>query len=310
LFVLQSTFGQNLYLVDQKIETYPYYSNVNSIANRIEEDFPSKLEKIRAVYSWVSKNIKYDLKEFYSGAKQYSFRYSSKEELQRQIDKRNNSLISKTLKRQKAVCEGYSQTFKKICDILQIECKVVSGYTKTFASEIGKLPLGGRHAWNVVFINNEWKLIDTTWGAGYANEHNKWIQQFDDYFFFTSPEDLINSHFPEESKWQLLNTPYSSKQFADFPILTPHYFKNRLQLKFPKTGKLINRNNQFYIVKFNSDNISEDFSYAYGNDIYMSSLIPDLIRNETVLKIPAKNKKNTSLNIIVGNDVVLQYQIK
>lgn len=310
LLFFQVAIGQNFAVVDKKVDAYPLYFNANHIASRIAHDFTNETDKVRAVYTWVAKNIKYDLKEFYSGDKQYSFSYASPEELQRKILNRNNFLVNKTIKTRKAVCEGYSQTFKKICDLLQIRCKVVSGYTKTFAHEIGKLPLGGKHAWNVVFINKQWKLIDATWAAGYANESKKWIQQFDDYFFFTDPEDLINSHFPEEAVWQLTSETYSQKQFANFPILTPYYFKNRLKLNAPKNGKLTLGQKKFYLIKFSSKNIAEDFAYAYGGDIYMSTLIPELISNETVLRIPTKNKRNTSLNIIVGNDVVLQFQVK
>lgn len=309
LITLQFSFGQNYTTVDRKVDSYPSYSNTTHISNRIEKDFKTDIDKVRAAYVWVAKNIKYDLKEFYSGAKQISFRYSSKEELQMKIKKRNEFLINKTLKTRKAVCEGYSQTFKKICDLLQIKCEVISGYTKTFATEIGQLPLGGRHAWNAVYINGQWKLIDTTWAAGYSNNH-KWAQQFDDYFFFTSPEDFINSHFPENTKWQLTKVNYSQKQFADFPILTPYYFKNRLQLRFPRTGKLRVGNKNYLAIRFHKKNISEDFAYAYENDIYMSTVIPELIKGETVLKIPISKKKNLALNIIVNGNVVLQYQIK
>lgn len=307
LFTSSLLFAQNLSKVDERVKLYPAYTQVTQIAKRINKDYHTDIEKARAVYSWVTKTIKYDIKEFLSGSKQYSFRYSSKEELQRKITNRNNAIVNKTLKTRKAICDGYSKTVKKICDLINLKCVVISGYTKSFTTEIGRLPLGGRHAWNAILIDGKWKLIDTTWGAGYGNEQNRWIQRFDDYFFLTPPEDLINSHFPQKTKWQLLEKTYSQKEFANFPILTPYYFKNRLHLISPKTGTLKFQNEPYFFIKFDKKNISEDFAFAYKNDVYMTSIIPELINNQTVLKIPAK--RNTALNIIVANKVALMFQV-
>lgn len=54
-----------------------------------------------------------------------------------------------------AVCEGYAETFKVLCDRLNIPCVCVSGYT--YSSSEG-------HMWNYVQMNDgKWYLIDTTW---------------------------------------------------------------------------------------------------------------------------------------------------
>lgn len=58
---------------------------------------------------------------------------------------------------------------------------------------------------DVIEIRNKWYLIDLTLGAGSYNPNNKNIgNSFNPYFFLTSSEYLINSHFPKETNWQLL----------------------------------------------------------------------------------------------------------
>ncbi|MBQ8029114.1 MAG: fibronectin type III domain-containing protein, partial [Clostridia bacterium] len=50
------------------------------------------------------------------------------------------------------VCEGYSKSFKIICDRLNIPCVLVSGYA------------GENHMWNYVQLENgKWYLVDVTW---------------------------------------------------------------------------------------------------------------------------------------------------
>ncbi len=55
-----------------------------------------------------------------------------------------------------AVCEGYSEAFKLICDRLNIPCILVVGYVATSGEP-------GPHMWNAVEIGGAWYLVDVTW---------------------------------------------------------------------------------------------------------------------------------------------------
>ncbi len=58
----------------------------------------------------------------------------------------------------KAVCEGYSKTFKQLCDRLDVPCICVGGNARN--------PQGGEeaHMWNYVLMEDgKWYLVDTTW---------------------------------------------------------------------------------------------------------------------------------------------------
>ena len=80
------------------------------------------------------------------------------------------------------------------------------------------------HAWNAVKINGAWYLLDSTWGAGYTDEQNNFVFDFDDEYFLMPPEQFIYTHFPEDAKWQLLSTPISNNEFADLPDVQRRFF--------------------------------------------------------------------------------------
>ncbi len=62
------------------------------------------------------------------------------------------ALVSK-----KSVCEGYARAFKYILDDLGIPCIIVCGVGTNTNGDTEK------HAWNYVYLNNNWYAVDVTW---------------------------------------------------------------------------------------------------------------------------------------------------
>lgn len=69
----------------------------------------------------------------------------------------NGSNVYGCLVRGDAICEGYARAFKYLLDKMDIPCILVAGDA---IDDKGKTE---RHAWNYVFINNNWYAIDVTW---------------------------------------------------------------------------------------------------------------------------------------------------
>ena len=69
----------------------------------------------------------------------------------------NKSNVYGCLINKKAICEGYARAYKYLLDELNIPCLLVSGEA---VDEEGNIE---RHAWNYVYINNNWYAVDTTW---------------------------------------------------------------------------------------------------------------------------------------------------
>ncbi|OPX42897.1 transglutaminase-like superfamily protein [Ruminiclostridium hungatei] len=88
-------------------------------------------QKVRAIHDYVVKHITYDLKY-------------------RDVQSVGSVMIS--IDQGRGVCGDYSQLFKDLCERVSIPCVYEAGDPYTL-----------NHAWNAVFINGEWKYVDTTW---------------------------------------------------------------------------------------------------------------------------------------------------
>ena len=82
------------------------------------------------------------------------------------------------------------------------------------------------HEWNAVHIEEEWYLIDTTWGSGFSMDGKNFIKKFNPYYFFTPPQEFVRGHLPFISKWQLLPKPKKISQqiFMSFASLKSNFF--------------------------------------------------------------------------------------
>jgi hypothetical protein len=145
----------------------------------------SDTEKLKAFYHWITHNISYDVQAWRTQSADWK-----KQE------------VPVVLRNKKAVCHGYSNLFKKLCDMSNIPCFIVSGYVKennTFIEE--------GHSWNAVFVEGKWQLIDATWGAGSVENRSKFIKKFDDEYFFTDPLVFLSNHYPFDPAFQLMPFP-------------------------------------------------------------------------------------------------------
>eukprot|EP01029_Cantina_marsupialis_P025317 TRINITY_DN6691_c0_g1_i1.p1 TRINITY_DN6691_c0_g1~~TRINITY_DN6691_c0_g1_i1.p1 ORF type:complete len:231 (-),score=27.84 TRINITY_DN6691_c0_g1_i1:3282-3974(-) len=150
---------------------------------------------IEILYYWMSANIEYDIEGYLNNNIDYS--------------------ALNVLKSRKAVCQGYSDLFKILCDKANIECVVITGYAKGYGYN-GTRFKETNHAWNAVKLKGEWKLIDTTWGSGGAemiNDSLVYEPNLNLGYLFSRPEEFIIQHFPEDSYWQLLDEPITIDEF-------------------------------------------------------------------------------------------------
>ena len=124
-------FSQNFKNVDNTVLRYPPFSKVEDLVHQIEQDFASDTDKTRAAFFWLTKNIRYNLKELYNPKQRsYRFSYASETEKVNKLQAIKDKLVADTFKNKIGVCEEYAQSFKKICDLLNIEAKVIKGYVR------------------------------------------------------------------------------------------------------------------------------------------------------------------------------------
>jgi len=262
-------YGQDYSKVDKIIKSYPtYFENIDELANRINYDFDSDTKKVRALYNWLSLNINYDYYNDNFDLSENRVLYYNEKDKKRQLRRKKLNKFRNVLKSQKAICLDYSEIFKEVCDRIGIQSVIISGYSKVYINDIDNEKNYKDHAWNAVKINNQWNLLDITWGSSFANKKSKKIYN---YYFFTSPEELIKTHFPINSKWQLIENKISKNDFFKSPLFYANYFISKIEIENPHLG-VIKANKRKLKIYFNKIPEKKTMSYIYSGDAYANPI--------------------------------------
>ena len=153
---------------------YYFYSET---AQELTESFSTEKEKCRAIFRWITNNIKYD----------YEVKNDHKK------DRVDPLVVYKT---KKAVCAGYASLFQAMCDEVKIKCLYISGEAKS--SGIG-------HAWNIVKLDGYWYVMDVTWASGYVSgvlSGSKFTKSFDEEWWMADYTKAIQTHESDDSYWR------------------------------------------------------------------------------------------------------------
>ena len=302
--------AQNFDHVDSRVRSYPSrYSSAEQLAAQIQADFTKEIDKARAIFTWLSLNVAYDLETLEKGQTQINFSYTSQEDLKRKLEAINTNTINATLRTNKAICEGYAQTFKRVAELLNMPCMLIGGYSKGDVSEIGRIPPQENHAWNAIKINKKWHLVDPTWGAGVALGRG-WVHRFNDFFFLTDPKKFALTHFPSERMWFLTDTDLSLQEFYKAPIFENAYFLNRLTLLSPKQGIIYARANG--TIKFTMATIpaNTNLFYAYTDNKYTHQIEPYCAQGKCTFEIPVNSNGDSELLIFANKSMAMQFKVK
>lgn len=196
--------------------TNPDYTAIDEHARNAPDDLASSLadltaylikpakndfEKTRAIFTWLAANVRYDVKAVTSPSPK---RYPLEERIRR------------TLKYKKAVCQGYSETFRAMCQAAGLKAYFVTGWSKRDEqkSRVSREP---DHAWNAIYLDDEWYVLDVTWAAGHVRPNksgkNRFVRKFNDVHFLTPPATFVYRHLPSDPTWQLLDCPIDIATF-------------------------------------------------------------------------------------------------
>lgn len=131
------------------------------LAEDITEGIDDEYEKVRAVHDWVAENIYYDFDALASG------NYDN-------LDAKN------VLKTKKGVCEGYANLMAALLRSVDIPCRVQNGYALGIGTDkewnsSNTNTSESNHAWNEVYADGRWIIIDATWDSQNKYKDGKYI---------------------------------------------------------------------------------------------------------------------------------------
>ncbi|HTI59920.1 transglutaminase domain-containing protein [Mucilaginibacter sp.] len=172
--------------------------DLEKLVDYLKQPASSQREIVKAFSYWIMLNISYDISGFLQ-------------------DVYNTDGINGTLRTKKGVCQDYSELFKAMCDVAGIKCYVIKGYAKAFNYRPGEAFSKANHAWNIVWLDSQYHLMDLTWSSGYIRyETDGWhyYMQPDTSQVFVSPEAFVEKHLPSDPQWQLLTHPIPMNAFT------------------------------------------------------------------------------------------------
>jgi len=301
--------------VDKYARSVRKTGDYKQLAVKLTKPFAKKENKVRAIFIWITDNMKYDYRKFKSNQKSGGYRIKgrSKKEIAIKRKRIKEKRLKSAYNKGKGVCEDYANLFVSMCRSVGIEARYITGSTRTNSRQIGKFPKYSSHAWNAVKLNNKWFLLDATWAAGSVNHNTgRFKKNYQDGYYLTNPKYFILNHYPDDKKWQLLERPVSKKEFSNFSFPHAEFFKDKNILDFfPKNGYL-SAKKKYSIVKLKySGEIPNIVMFKRGK---MIKLDYNILNNEIAIKIPTKAKYHSSVILGIKNarrfDPLLEYKIK
>lgn len=141
--------------------------------------------------------------------------------------------IQRTLQTRKGICKDIAHLYQHMCQLAGLEVETIGGYA---CDKTPDLHTSEAHVWNAIKIDGSWYFIDPTWALQgrivYVNDardakriqrqlqHAKNIDQIkgvrkavNNDWFLLNKEQIIQTHFPFERRWQLQKRRVSFEDF-------------------------------------------------------------------------------------------------
>jgi hypothetical protein len=306
--------AQNYRLIDNRSASIEA-SMPDELAHKLTAPYKTDLEKFRAIFSWVTANIEYNV---WRPAFAISRNRTNKQKPDttwesRSLDER---VAYNVLKNRFAVCDGYARLLKTLCDYAGISCNVIYGYAKS--GDKNDRVFSTNHTWNAVFIDSAWRLADVTWASGYVSSYtNEYVKKYDNYYFLTRPKDFILSHYPEDPRWTLLDKTPFLKEYDNAPFRLKAFHKTQIVSFTPSGGHLKGRVGDTVRIRLMVEEITKP-----ENNPASISLPHTPLQGEAILfPSVSKSKKEILysyivqpgiewLNILYKDDVIMRYRME
>ncbi|KAH3840510.1 hypothetical protein DPMN_113960 [Dreissena polymorpha] len=239
--------------------------------------YSKDIQKVRAIFSWLG------IQRIESELFLFVFKPDSEDEC---TPRKYKKLIKDR--------EGsYSTLFALMCRKAGIKCAIINGISKGFGYNVGDKKVAHlRDRWAAVYIDG-WRLVHplwsyktiTTYKSGHWNPDCKLSNgisdtasddgtngakhEFNEFYFLTDPQELINMCFPDDDQWQLIDNKLNIDSWTRAPLVMKRFstegFKNSAEFKSTLESEngvccLVVQPPRAQSIEFQ---LSHDFSFNY-----------------------------------------------
>ena len=100
----------------------------DSLAQKLTSSYATDLEKLRAIFRWITENISYRTKNLVSTRRGMKYMIEEEDTLSQSLNER---IAVDVLKKREAVCDGYARLFKTLCDHAGLRSEIITGYPRS-----------------------------------------------------------------------------------------------------------------------------------------------------------------------------------
>ena len=139
------------------------YANMKSIAEQVSAGYLTDYDRAAAIHDWVCSYLYYDNDALNSGE---TAPYAA----------------ASVVNSRRAVCLGYATLYATLCRSIGIPCNVVSGYALGVGSgdtrwtDENLNTTEQNHAWNEVYVDGRWAIVDPTWDSQNKYENGEFVE--------------------------------------------------------------------------------------------------------------------------------------
>lgn len=211
----------------------------------------SNEEKFRIIFRWITDNISYDIKT-YNHIRKLTRKYGpDSREVKKYSRYLGRTWYTRVKGKKLAICSGYSGLLERMCEAVGVSCVTIPGYTKDWHT-FGRISLD--HAWNAVFLGDNWYLCDVTWATSKYNQGSGvMVKEFDELYYLSDPEFFAKQHYPADTSWLLFRPRPTLIDFAALPRVASGFAINRINQFFPGRGVVQIRLHDPFLFSFTSN---------------------------------------------------------
>lgn len=220
----------NFNRIDWAVQTVDA-SSPEALSKQLTIPYATDVEKVRAIFRWITEHVAYAAPQR-ATINRNALRYAAMDSLL-SLKSADEIVAHTVLQNRTAVCHGYARLFKTLCGYAGIRAELVTGYAR---GGWGNPKFRSNHTWNAVYVDSAWHLVDVTWASGFITWGDVFVKQYDDAYFFPSPEQFIYTHYPEDLKWTLLPKPPTLGEFYQAPFHPTAFIKYGIGSYAPERG--------------------------------------------------------------------------
>lgn len=216
------------------------FNEIKKVLIEIIDDNMTEVEKVKAIHDWLVMNVTYDaqlLNIVMNGSDAAGYRSFD---------------LEGVFLDQKAVCEGIAKAFVCMTNIEGIPSIYVDGYQTNNPNGLG-------HAWNKVYIEGNWYIIDATSAGVVINEEFEILSYKK---FLISEENMSVSYIPRDNQNVICTKNYDVYKKSNF-----NYENTNYDFEIGSIEELVTIIKYFDLLDYEHKSIEFKIVFNFGDSI-------------------------------------------